>query len=73
MFNGRYRLDGFSARFARVARALQAGMIAHNQASYFDADLPFGGYKHSGMGRENGEAGFHDATQIKVASAEQNA
>jgi len=59
------------ARFERVARKLQSGMIAHNQLTYLDAGKnPFGGYKHSGMGRENGEAGFHDVTQIKIVSAE---
>lgn len=55
-------------RFARVARELQSGMVAENSVSYFDPRNPFGGYKQSGMGRENGEAGFHEVTQIKLIS-----
>jgi len=59
------------AVFGRVARRLQAGMIAHNQLTYLDAGRnPFGGYKHSGMGRENGAYGFEDSTQTKVISEE---
>jgi succinate-semialdehyde dehydrogenase/glutarate-semialdehyde dehydrogenase len=56
-------------QFARVARQLKAGMIAENQVINLIAGYnPFGGYKHSGMGRENGAEGFHEATQVKVVS-----
>jgi acyl-CoA reductase-like NAD-dependent aldehyde dehydrogenase len=56
-------------QFERVARQLQAGMIAENQVGNLMAGTnPFGGYKHSGMGRENGELGFHEATQVKLVS-----
>jgi acyl-CoA reductase-like NAD-dependent aldehyde dehydrogenase len=54
--------------FTCVARQLQSGMVAENCVSYFDPRNPFGGYKQSGMGRENGEAGFHEVTQIKLIS-----
>ena len=57
------------AQFARVAPRLQAGMVAEDQIINLLADTnPFGGYKHSGMGRENGEFGFHGVTQVKLVS-----
>ena len=31
----------------------------------FDFNAPFGGYKHSGNGREWGEFGFHEYLEIK--------
>lgn len=56
-------------QFARVAHHLQAGMIASNHViNVVAGSNPFGGYKHSGMGRENGEIGFHEATQVKLVS-----
>jgi succinate-semialdehyde dehydrogenase/glutarate-semialdehyde dehydrogenase len=45
---------------------LKAGSIDHNRATYFRSQNPFGGYKKSGIGRQQGKAGFHDVTQIKV-------
>jgi succinate-semialdehyde dehydrogenase/glutarate-semialdehyde dehydrogenase len=64
-----YILTNDKELFNRVAPKLQAGMIAQKQVVNLVAgNNPFGGYKHSGMGRENGEFGFHDATQIKIVS-----
>lgn len=64
-----YILTNDKELFNRVAPQLQAGMIAQKQVVNLVAGSnPFGGYKHSGMGRENGEFGFHDATQIKLVS-----
>ena len=40
----------------RVAPALKAGSVWVNCHSLIDAALPFGGYKQSGWGRENGRA-----------------
>lgn len=58
-------------QFDRVARQLQAGMIADRGIINLVAGTnPFGGYKHSGMGRENGPYGFEEATQIKLVSEE---
>jgi acyl-CoA reductase-like NAD-dependent aldehyde dehydrogenase len=56
------------ARFTRVAKSLHSGMVAQNQVNYFNAKNPFGGYKLSGMGRENGIYGFHEVTQLKLVS-----
>jgi aldehyde dehydrogenase (NAD+) len=46
-----------------VARRIRAGWISINHA--FDMNAPFGGYKHSGNGREWGEAGFHEYLETK--------
>lgn len=64
-----YILTNDKELFNRIAPKLQAGMVAQKSVINLVAGSnPFGGYKHSGMGRENGEFGFHDATQIKVVS-----
>lgn len=64
-----YILTDDAALFNRVAPKLQAGMIAQKSvANLAPAVNPFGGYKHSGMGRQNGAFGFDDATQVKLVS-----
>jgi acyl-CoA reductase-like NAD-dependent aldehyde dehydrogenase len=57
-------------RYMRVARQLQTGIVAHNNALYFSTITPFGGYKASGNSRSLGVEGFHEVTQIKVISEE---
>ena len=48
-----------------VARRLRAGFIGVNGTTAYGADAPFGGYKASGIGRQNGTAGFDQYTEIK--------
>jgi acyl-CoA reductase-like NAD-dependent aldehyde dehydrogenase len=48
-----------------VVRRLRAGFIGVNGAAAYGADAPFGGYKASGLGRQNGCAGFDQYTEIK--------
>lgn len=48
-----------------VAKRLRAGFIGLNGATGYGADVPFGGYKASGVGRQNGHAGFDQYTEIK--------
>lgn len=48
-----------------VARQMRAGFIGLNGTAPYGADTPFGGYKASGVGRQNGVAGFDQYTQIK--------
>lgn len=67
---GAYVFTKDSERFDRVAKSIQSGMVAHNNASYIKACNPFGGYKQSGVGREHGVYGFHDVTQLKVVAKE---
>lgn len=57
-------------RYRRVAKQIEAGNIAHNNAWYFSPRTPFGGYKKSGNGRSQGSVGFHEVCQIKVISEE---
>ena len=53
-------------RANRVANALQAGFVWINDYGTMPASVPFGGYKHSGLGRENGEQAIDQYTQIKT-------
>ena len=53
-------------RANRVANAIQAGFVWINDYGTMPATVPFGGYKHSGLGRENGEHAIEHYTQIKT-------
>jgi acyl-CoA reductase-like NAD-dependent aldehyde dehydrogenase len=48
-----------------VAHRLRAGFLGVNGGAGYGADVPFGGYKQSGVGRQNGTAGFDQYTEIK--------
>ena len=50
----------------RTAAALQAGTVWVNTYNQFDAAAPFGGYKASGYGRDNGMAGIDKYLQTKA-------
>jgi succinate-semialdehyde dehydrogenase/glutarate-semialdehyde dehydrogenase len=47
-------------RLRRVAEQIDSGMVYLNSAGGSQADLPFGGIKRSGMGRELGPAGIEE-------------
>ncbi|MGV9363690.1 NAD-dependent succinate-semialdehyde dehydrogenase [Amycolatopsis sp. NPDC003731] len=47
-------------RAARVARRIEAGMVYVNKSGGSEADLPFGGIKRSGLGRELGALGIEE-------------
>lgn len=47
-------------RLRRVAEQIESGMVYLNSAGGSQADLPFGGIKRSGMGRELGPAGIEE-------------
>jgi aldehyde dehydrogenase (NAD+) len=49
-----------------VARRIRTGTISVNGGMWFNVDTPFGGYKQSGLGRENGELGFEEYLETKV-------
>ena len=53
-------------RAAAVAGRLRVGTVNVNGGVWYSADMPFGGYKQSGIGREMGVAGFEQYTEIKV-------
>jgi aldehyde dehydrogenase (NAD+) len=48
-----------------VARKLQAGTVWINAYNYYDAGMPFGGFKASGFGRDLGPDSLREYTQVK--------
>ncbi|MGZ5396492.1 MAG: aldehyde dehydrogenase [Mycobacterium sp.] len=55
-----------------VAARLRVGTVNINGGVWYSADMPFGGYKQSGIGREMGLAGFEEYLEIKaIATATQ--
>jgi len=53
-------------RALAVARAIRTGTLSVNGGGWFHPDTPFGGYRQSGVGRENGELGFEEYLETKV-------
>uniref|UniRef100_A0A4W2FUC7 Aldehyde dehydrogenase 1A1 n=2 Tax=Bos TaxID=9903 RepID=A0A4W2FUC7_BOBOX len=51
-----------------VSSALQSGTVWVNCYSVVSAQCPFGGFKMSGNGRELGEYGFHEYTEVKTVT-----
>ena len=60
-----YVYSGSLERSQAVARRLRAGVIGVNGGAPYGADVPFGGYKSSGVGRQNGVAGFEQYLEVK--------
>jgi len=54
------------ARGHRVAHALQAGIVWINQYNLTPVEIPFGGVKASGLGRENALAALENYSQRKT-------
>ena len=53
----------------RMAQMIDAGMITINGATIPpDPNIPFGGFKQSGMGRENGKSAIDYHTELKTVS-----
>jgi aldehyde dehydrogenase (NAD+) len=50
------------------AARVKAGTVWVNCYDVFDAAAPFGGFKMSGMGRELGEAGLNNYTELKTVT-----
>ncbi|MBU2957827.1 aldehyde dehydrogenase family protein [Paracoccus sp. 1_MG-2023] len=59
-----YLQTGNEDRARRVARRLRAGGI-HINGRDADYGSPFGGFKHSGIGREGGRFGLEDYLELK--------
>ena len=49
-----------------LTRALRVGSVFINCFDVFDASIPFGGYKMSGIGREKGIYGLSNYLQVKA-------
>ena len=56
---------GGDERARRVARKIRAGQVRVNDGRGFRG-APFGGYKQSGLGRENGPYGFEEFLEVKA-------
>jgi aldehyde dehydrogenase (NAD+) len=63
-----YITSGSKDRAKSIARRIRAGNASVNGGSTYGPDLPFGGYKHSGVGRQNGRRGFEQYVEVKTAA-----
>jgi phenylacetaldehyde dehydrogenase len=52
----------------RLAKALNAGAVWVNCFNGFDPNLPWGGFKPSGWGRELGQEGVETFTELKAVT-----
>jgi succinate-semialdehyde dehydrogenase/glutarate-semialdehyde dehydrogenase len=55
-------------RALRVSERLETGMVGLNQGLVSNAGAPFGGVKHSGVGREGGPEGIEEYLEIKYVA-----
>jgi betaine-aldehyde dehydrogenase len=54
------------ARIIRFASQLQAGSVAGNSANARGGEVPWGGFKESGLGKERFKWGLYEFSQLKV-------
>ena len=69
--NSRYGLSGAIMspdveRALAVARQIRTGTLSVCGGVYYNWDVPFGGYKESGIGREHGAIGFEEHLEAKT-------
>jgi len=55
-------------RSIRVAEALEYGMVGVNDVTGYTHEIPFGGFKESGLGREGGHQGIEEYMEVKSIS-----
>jgi len=53
-------------RALAVARRIRTGTLMVNGGMWNAPDVPFGGYRQSGLGRENGVEGFEEYLEVKA-------
>ncbi|MHB8439711.1 MAG: aldehyde dehydrogenase family protein, partial [Acidimicrobiales bacterium] len=51
-----------------VARRIRTGTMGINGGVYLAPDVPFGGYRQSGLGREHGTEGFEEYLETKTVA-----
>ncbi len=61
-----FTADG--ARIVRMSEELQYGIVGVNDALPATAQAPFGGVKHSGLGREGGHHGIEEYLDLRYVS-----
>jgi len=67
-----YVVTRHGARAARLAKALDYGMVAVNRVKITGAPIPFGGMKQSGLGREGSRHGLEAFTDLKYVCLDLN-
>ena len=72
--DSRYGLSGAVTgsdleRAQRIARRIRSGTVSVNGGQYFCVDAPFGGYRESGLGRENGSMGYEEYLETKLIAS----
>ena len=60
-----YLYTGDLAKGLRVSEAIECGMVGRNRGLVSDPAAPFGGAKHSGIGREGGHEGMLEYLEAK--------
>jgi aldehyde dehydrogenase (NAD+) len=58
--------SGSEARGLAMARRIRTGSMSVNGGVWYGADSPYGGYKASGIGRQNGLEGFETYLETKA-------
>ncbi|MFT8705241.1 NAD-dependent succinate-semialdehyde dehydrogenase [Bifidobacterium aquikefiricola] len=68
---GSYLFTTDAKQAARVAAQIDAGMVYINESGADSAEMPFGGVKNSGFGREMGTPGIREFVNLKLISTHQ--
>jgi aldehyde dehydrogenase (NAD+) len=55
-------------RATGIARRVRTGQMSINGGNTYGPDMPFGGYKDSGVGRQNGVPGFEQYLEMKAVA-----
>ena len=58
--------SGSADRAMAIADKIRTGSVGVNGGLWYGADSPYGGYKNSGIGRQNGIEGFQQYTETKA-------
>jgi aldehyde dehydrogenase (NAD+) len=59
-------VSGSQERAMHIARRVRTGSVSVNNGMCIAGDIPFGGYKASGIGREWGVEGIEEYTEVKM-------
>ena len=60
-----YLFSRDNARIWRVSEALEYGIVSVNTGIFSFEGAPFGGVKHSGLGREGSHLGIDEFVEVK--------